>query len=299
LAKRKCSNVKTMMQSIKKLFRQELPYFFLAPALLWQLLFLYIPLAVIVYYSFVSGASGALFTTAHYAELLSWPYVCIIARSLFLASATALITLLLAYPLVYYIVFHARAYRRQLLILLMVPFWINVLVLAYAWFFLLERNGLINALLMRLGLISDPLNFVYSLGAALTVMVYCYLPFMIMSLYISLEKLDERLFEASADLGATVWQTFTRVTLPLSLPGIKTGLLLVFVPAFGEFAVPTLLGGSKFLVVGSLISYYFFVARNNGVAAAFTVVAGIFLLLFVMLVAKIIMAYCNFRRIQQ
>lgn len=287
------------MNRFKKLVYAELPFFFSIPALLWQIFFLYIPLLIIFYYGINGSVSYFAPTLIYYKQLFYWPFVRIIVRSILLASATAIIALLIAYPVVYYIVFHARRIKRQLIALIMIPFWINVLVLAYSWFFLLERNGLINTFLIKLGIITEPLHFLYTISATLTVMVYCYLPFMIMSLYASLEKLDERLLEASADLGANTWQTFFRITVPLSVPGIKTGLLLVFVPAFGEFALPTLLGGSKFLVVGSLISYYFFVARNNGLGAAFTIVAGIVLFTFILVIQKIITFYARFRKVRE
>jgi len=272
------------MQAIKKSFTRQLPFFLSVPTFIWQSLFLYMPLLIIFYFSIVD-AQG-FFTLSAYRALLDVPFFKILLRSFFLALFTATSTLVLAYPVVYYLVFHLRNLSRYLLVLLMIPFWVNFLMLAYSWFFLLEHNGLINRLLLWLGVIHSPLTLVYNVGAIVVVMVYCYLPFMIMPLYNSLEKLDQRLLEASADLGANAWQTFTRVTLPLSAPGIKTGFLLVFVPAFGEFAIPTLLGGSKFLVVGSLISYYFFVARNNSLGAAFTVCAGLFLLLSVLLLQK-------------
>jgi len=155
-------------------------------------------------------------------------------------------------------------------------------VQVYAWFFMLEYNGVINTALRWVGI--GPLATTNSFFSVILVMVYCYLPFMIMSLYIVLERLDERLLEASSDLGATPWQTFMRVTLPLSLPGIRTGLLLVLIPAFGEFTIPSLVGGSRHLFVGSLISYYTLVARDAGVSAAFTGLSGLVLLLVVVLV---------------
>lgn len=272
-----------MIKDIKKTFVAELPFFLSVPALLWQVTFLYIPLLIIAYYSITHIDTSFSLTLTHYWSLLHFPHMRVILRSFFLASLTAVITLFLAYPIVYYLVLHMHRWRKQLLVILMLPFGTNFLVLAYSWFFLLERNGLINSFLLKLGVIVTPLSLVYNTGATLVVMVYCYLPFMIMPLYTSLEKLDTRLLEASADLGASPWQTFMRVTLPLSLSGIKTGLLLVFVPAFGEFAIPTLLGGSKFLVVGSLISYYFFVARNNALGAAYTILAGLMLLMIIML----------------
>ncbi len=272
-----------MKNRLKESFKQHLSFFFSVPALLWQVLFLCVPLLIIVCYSCVDK-SGQFLTLVNYKSILHVPFLYILLRSLFLATATATITLLCAYPVVYYLVFHVRPLSRYFITCMMLPFGVNFLMLTYSWFFLLERNGLINTVLSGIGFINTPIQFLYSQGAVLLVMVYCYIPFMIIPLYMSLEKLDQRLIDASADLGANAWQTFMRVTLPLSLPGIKTGFLLVFVPAFGEFAIPTLLGGSKFLVIGSLISYYFFVARNNSFGAACTVASALCLLLVVLLI---------------
>ena len=165
----------------------------------------------------------------------------------------------------------------------MVPLWTNFLIQVYGWFFLIERNGLINLLLVKLGIIAEPLALANNLVAVFVVMVYCYLPFMIMPLYTILEKFDVRLLEASADLGASVWKTFFTVTLPLTVSGIRTGVLLTFVLGFGEFAIPALVGGGKYMMVGSLIYYYFLVMRDNSLGSAFTCVSCL-VLLFVSLV---------------
>jgi len=159
----------------------------------------------------------------------------------------------------------------------MLPFWTNFLIQLYAWFFLLERNGLVNTFLLRIGLISAPLQLTNNFFAIFLVMFYCYLPFMIMPLYTVLEKLDDTLFEAAADLGSDPWHTFFRITLPLSRSGIRTGFFLVFVPAFSEFVIPALLGGARYMFVGSLISHYFLIARNTFVGAAFTCLVGLVL----------------------
>lgn len=278
------------MSRIRTALVHEISFLFSAPALLWQVLFLYVPLCIVIYFSFAGLTS---YTLEHYYQLANHAHLRILVRSIVLAATTAMATLCIAYPMVYWIVRYARRMRQVLIILLMVPFWANSLVLAYSWFFLLERNGLINTMLVSLGIIHEPLQLAHSIGATLAVMIYCYIPFMVMPLYAVLEKLDVRLFEASADLGATPMQTFLRVTLPLSLPGIVTGWLLVFVPAFGEFAIPTLMGGSKFMVIGSLITYYFFVARNKALGAACTVAAGLVLLSIVLIIHRLARWYTH------
>jgi len=186
-----------------------------------------------------------------------------------------LFSLLCAYPIAYYLALKVRKRKNLLLFFLTLPFWTNFLILIYAWFFLLERNGIINQFLIKLHIISEPLRLANSIFSLFMVMVYCYLPFMIMPLYTSLGKIDKRLLEASADLGATQWETFFRITVPLSFSGMKTGLFLVLIPAFGEFAIPSLLGGQKYMLAGAMIRYYFFVVRDNSLGATFTVLCAL------------------------
>lgn len=268
------------MRQLKKSIAQEIPFFASLPALIWQVLFWCVPLFIIIYLSFTK--QGAL-TWQHYKALFQPIYFRIIFRSLFLALANALVCLVCAYPVAYFLGVYAKRWKQFLLFLLVLPFWTNFLVQVYSWFFLLERNGLINTVLMRIGLIAEPLNLSNSLFAVFLVMVYCYIPFMILPLYSIIEKLNITLLEASADLGGTPWQTFRRITLPLSMPGIKTGVLLVLVPSFGEFIIPALLGGSKYLMVGSLISHYFLIARDSSLGSAFTLFSGIILLIVALL----------------
>jgi len=253
--------------TIKSAIIRELSFIFSVPAILWQVLFLYFPLAILIYTSLHQS----------YLFFVDMVYVRIIMRSLVLASGSAFLCLLLAYPVAYFLALKIERGKNILLFLLTLPFWTNFLIQVFAWFFLLDRNGIINVMLQKLGLISEPLYLLNNQFSIFLVMVYCYLPFMIMPLYSILQKMDHALLEASMDLGATKWKTFKKITLPLSMAGIKTGLLLVFVPAFGEFVIPALVGGSKYMLVGSLISYYFLVARNTRLGSAFTVVSGLIL----------------------
>lgn len=283
------------MKRIRTLFLQELPFFTAMPAILWQLLFLLIPLGIIFFYSFhisIADYTGYLTPSlASYKALLQPVYLAIVVRSGFFAFLTALSALLLAYPVAYFLAMRVRRWKNFFLFLLTLPFWTNFLVQIYAWYFIIEPDGLINTILKKMGIITEPIMLANSLGAVFLVMLYCYLPFMIMPLYTALEKIDKRLLEASADLGARPWQTFAQITLPLSYQGIKTGFLLVLVPAFGEFAIPELIGGSKYMFVGSLISYYFLVARNTFLGAAFTVSCGLLLFLFIYLMRRLIVAF--------
>lgn len=259
--------------------RSETPFFMSVPALLWQFLFLYVPLISIVALSFLRFSQGLVsFSLHHYQSLFKEMYWLIIGRSMLLAFSTATICLIAAYPIVYWLIFRVREYKNIFLFFLIVPFWTSLLVQAYSWFFVLEKNGLINMLLTKLGIIAEPLHLLDTPFAIHLVMVYCYLPFMILPLYNAMEKLDLRLIEASMDLGANQFQTFLRISLPLSLQGIKTGFFLVFVPSFGEFVIPALLGGGKRFYIGSLIEHFFLVSRDICAGAAFTCLCGAILL---------------------
>ena len=279
------------MRKVLRLFFRELPFVSSLPAIVWQFFFMVAPLVIIAYYSVADSSSWLNISFVHYRNLFESTYFKVIARSLFLAVATAITGLLCAYPVAYFIALRVRRFKNLMLFFLTLPFWVNFLVQIYAWYFLLERNGLINKVLLRLGFIQEPLLLSNSLFAVFLVMLYCYLPFVIMPLYSTLEKIDHRLLEASADLGATPWQTFWRITVPYSMPGVKTGLLLVMIPAFGEFVIPALVGGSKYMLVGSLISYYFLAARNNYAGAAFTSLSAMVLIGTLLLVIVISRLY--------
>lgn len=279
------------MNQLKKTLFNELPFLAAVPAMVWQLLFFGIPLLIILCASFIHNNG---FTFNNYIALFDFSYVKIIARSLFLALSNALICLLCAYPVAYFLAAHVKRFKNMLLFLLVLPFWTNFLVQVYAWFFLLEKNGLINALLLKIGIINTPLDISNSLFAVFIVMMYCYMPFMILPIYSTIEKLNLQLLEASADLGATPWQTFLRITLPLSMPGIKNGILLVLIPSFGEFVIPSLFGGGKHLMVGSLISYYFLVVNNSAIGAAFTLLSGLVLLGVILFLYTYIYAHFDY-----
>ena len=268
-----------MEQSRQEIYR-GISLFATVPAILWQALFLLVPLSIVGYFSFIDEATGR-FTLGNYLTLFDIIYLRIVARSSLMSVSVAVTCFILAYPVAYFLALRVGRWKGPLLFLAMVPFWTNFLVQIYAWFFLLERNGVINTFLGKLGL--GEVVTVNSLFAVFLVTVYCYLPFMLVSLYIVMERIDRRLLEASHDLGATPWQTLSRITLPLSLPGVRVGTLLVLIPVFGEFAIPSLMGGSHYMFVGSLISYYSLVVQNKGLAAAFTGLSGLVLLLIVVL----------------
>jgi spermidine/putrescine transport system permease protein len=221
---------------------------------------------------------------ANYVRSFQPIYLQIYWRSLVLAIVTTALCLVVGYPVAYYIALVAPEKRKNLLLgLAVLPFWTSFLIRTYAWMFLLRTEGLVNHVLVSTGLASRPLELLYNAGSVLVGLVYGELPFMILPLYASLEKLDRTLLEASTDLGATRASTFRRVTLPLTSPGIAAGIVLVFVPSLGQFIVSDLLGGAKTILAGNLIQNQFAVARNKpfGSAVAFELTAAVLLLLFV------------------
>src|ERR671917_2148323 len=219
----------------------------LAPVTLWLGLFFLVPLLFIVAYSFgTSGAYGGItlgFNPGNYLLVFDPLYLEIIVRSFGIAALTTLLCSLLGYPLAYFITFKGRRWRNALILLVMVPFWTSLLIRAYSWVVILSGNGIANKTLQFLGIIDEPATLIFTSQAVLMGMVYSYLPFMILPLYASLEKFDTRLKEAAKDLGASRWHTFWRGTIPLSLPGVIAGSILVFIPSAGAVGLPNPPGG--------------------------------------------------------
>lgn len=269
-------------ETIRDFISENGSFIFSVPAVLWQVLFLYVPLFLVLYTSIQQVSATSLFgsfTLSHYLALCNSAYFYIIARSALIACGVTAMCLVCAYPVAYFLALKVSArWKNTLLFLLTLPFWTNFLIQIYSWVFVLDYNGLINTVLLKTGMIQEPLHMINNMYAIFVVMIYYYLPFMMMPLYSILEKIQPDLFEASMDLGATHWQTLRRVTIPLSLSGIKTGVFLVFVPAFGEFAIPSIIGGGQNMLAGSLISHYFLVARDNQLGAAFTMISGLVLI---------------------
>ena len=265
-----------MFEDIKKLIKAETYFFLVTPAFIWQFAFLVLPLIFVIILSLSTGQGSHLvqsFTLDNFYEIFQLSQLRIILRSILLAGTTAIASLLIAYPVAYFLALHIKRFKFFFLFLLSIPFLINLLVQVYAWFFILEKNGLINHILMMLGFIQKPVNFLNSYFAIYLVMFHVYLPFMIMPIYSSLEKIDTKLIEASYDLGASFRTTFWRIILPLSMPGVQAGFFLVYVVSFGEYVIPSLLGGMKLFFVGTLISEYFFIGKDWHLGAAFICVS--------------------------
>jgi spermidine/putrescine transport system permease protein len=243
----------------------RLRFWFLLPTRLWLALLLAAPLAVACAYSALTrGAYGGVslpWTAESYARIFDPLYAAILLRSLLMAAAATALCLLLGFPLALFIS-RARNRRGLYLFLVILPFWTSFLVRTYAWLFLLRDTGLVNTALLGLGVIREPLSLLYNNGAVLLGLVYGYLPFMILPLYATLERLDPALLEAAADLGAKPLSALLRVVIPLSGPGIRAGSILVFIPCVGAFLTPDLLGGGKTVMIGNLVQNQFTTARD-------------------------------------
>jgi spermidine/putrescine transport system permease protein len=252
----------------------------LAPSTVLILVLLVVPTILIVIYSFAGrddyGGLVPGFTLDHYRELATPTYIPILLNSLQLAAANTAICILIGYPVACFIVFRAGRWATILLILMLIPFWIDFMIRMSAWVVLLGRNGLINATLQAFGFIDQPVGLLGTYGAVLVGMLYAFLPSAVLPIYAALQPIDRSLLEAARDLGASPAKTFLRVTVPLSLPGVMAAALFVFVPSMGVFAIPVLLGGGKSIIVGNLIVQLFLEFRNMPLGAAVSVVLLVF-----------------------
>jgi spermidine/putrescine transport system permease protein len=213
------------------------------------------------------------FNLENYARVFDPLYLTILWRSVAFAMGNTLICLLMSYPFAYFISRIERPrVRNVLLLLVMVPFWTNFLVRTYAWRVILGSDGPLNTLLLNLGLINEPLSLLYTDGAVMIGLVYGYLPFMVLPLYAAIERVDFSLLEAAHDLYANGWQAFRRVLLPLTMPGVIAGSILVFIPSLGAFVTPDLLGGAKTVMIGNLIQSQFLTVRDWPFGSAISMV---------------------------
>ena len=272
-------------------------YFIVAIPYIWLLLFFLAPFVIVFKISladpiiaqppftplFNQGSEGgfSIYTTFDNFLYLFQDslYFVTYLNSVKLAFIATLFTLLIGYPIAYGIARSPQPTRNILLLLVVIPFWISFLLRVYSWMGILKTNGLINGFLLWLGVIDQPLELLYTDNAVYIGMVYSYLPYMILPLYANLVKLDIRLLEAASDLGAKKWQGFVDVTLPLSMPGIIAGCLLVFIPAIGEYVIPALLGGADTLMIGRVLFDEFFLNRDWPVASAVAIVLLLLLVL--------------------
>lgn len=260
-----------------------------APAILWLVLFIVAPLLIVLVMSLATrGAYGSTiyeFTADNFLRAFEPLYLRAYWRTIWIATTTTLFCAVVSYPVAYYLAVRApERWKRTLLVLTVIPFWTSFLIRTYAWILLLRSEGVINSALMGTGLIATPLRLLYSDFAVLVGQVYGELPFMILPIYVALDRLDRRLLEAAQDLGANRIWTFVKVTLPLSRPGVIAGVVLVFVPSLGAFITPDLLGGAKSVMIGNLIQNQF--AQLNqpfGSALSLILTAAVLLLLAIAL----------------
>ena len=257
----------------------------LSPSAFWLLAFTMIPMGIVVFYSFQTrgpwGTTIFEFSLDSYRQVFDPLFLKIIGRSFKLAALTVVICLAAGYLIAYWIAIYGGRRKNLLLFLVILPFWTSYLVRIYAWMTLLSDHGLINTFLTDWGLIDQPLPLLHNEYSVLVGLVYTYLPFMILPLYASLERLDRSVLEAAADLGATARERFFKITVPLTKGGILSGSVLVFAPAIGEFLVPELLGGAKAMMVGKFIALKFIGLRNWPLGSAYS------LLLLTMILALI------------
>ena len=253
-------------------------YSLLSPTLLVVMLGLLFPLMILVTLSFWKQEYVDLyqtFTLTNYADFFRKKiYYLILYRSIRISLVVMLVTVLLAYPLAYFIAFHVRKNKIMWIILITIPFWTSYLLRIFSWKVILGYNGVINSGLMSLGIISEPLEFLlYNPIAVVITLAHAWAAVAILPIYVSLEKIDRSLIEASRDLGESAVMTFIRVTLPLSLPGVIAASLLVFIPTVGDYVTPALVGGTRGIMIGNIIQSMFGKALNWPLGAALSIIS--------------------------
>ena len=259
------------------------------PYIAWAAMMLVLPMALIALYSFTQPGNTIIsfsFTLDHYVKFFTDPdFLLILWRSLWIAVKTTIICLLLGYPAAYFIARSKERVQNLLVLIITIPMWINMLVRTYAWIGLLSEGGLIQRILSLIGLGNTEL--LYTEAAVLLGMVYNFLPFMILQINTSLCKMDHSLLEAGAYLGASPVQTFLRITLPLSLPGVINGITLVFLPAVSSFFIPKLLGGGQYFLIGNMIENQFITVGEWNFGSAISMIMAIIMMLLMITVRKV------------
>mgnify|MGYP000921816610 CR=1 FL=1 len=255
------------------------------PYVVWLLIFIVVPLLLIVYYAFtVTTNEGIRFTLENITRLRDPIYLKVFLRSVWLALISTLACLLIGYPVA--LILASREYRKKrfLALLFVIPMWINFLVRTYAWMTLLEKNSAINVILNFLKL--PPLNILYTDQAVVLGMVYNFLPFMVLPIYSVLVKLDKSIIEAAEDLGANYFITLRKIIIPLSLPGVMSGITMVFMPAITTFVISRLLGGGHYTLIGNLIEQQFIFTGDWNFGSALSFVLMILILLSMLVMRK-------------
>ncbi|MDU2995225.1 MAG: ABC transporter permease [Clostridium sp.] len=248
------------------------------PYIVWSSLFILIPLLIVLFFSFtIETPDGYSFSVENYTRLMNSQYAHIFYKSIQLAGLTTVACLILGYPVAYIISKISPSRRNLVIMLFIVPMWMNFLLRTYAWLPILGKNGFVNNFLANFGI--GPIQFLYNDGAVLLGMVYNFLPFMVLPIFTILSKMDQSLIDAASDLGATRKQIFTKVVFPLSLPGVLSGITMVFMPAVSTFVISSLLGGGQYMLLGNLIEQQFTTMGNRNFGSAISIIMMIVILI--------------------
>jgi len=263
----------------------------IVPISFWILFFVAIPLLYIVFISFMQrGDDGSIVyipTISNYTRMANPLYVKVFWDSIIVAFITTLFTLVFGYPFAYFAT-KIKKYKIIIMMLIMAPFLTNSLIRTYGWIVILSTEGMLNHVFLRIGIIKEPLKMLYSYGAVMIGMIYTMFPFMVLPLYNSIDKMDRSYIEAAKDLGASKWKTFRTVTIPLTMPGIVAGCILVFIPSVGLFFIPDLMGGSNIMLIGNLIKNQFLEANDWPFGAALSIVMISISLILILVYVKIV-----------
>ncbi|MFI3169408.1 MAG: ABC transporter permease [Faecalibacterium sp.] len=259
------------------------------PYIVWMVIMIVLPMLLIVMYAFTNEGNSVAtiqFTLKNFTDFITDEvYVAVLRRSLWIAVLTTVICIIFGYPIAYIIAQQEEKNKMFWVLLITLPTWINMLVRTYAWMGMLQDDGVINTILGFFGI--GPFEMIYTTFAVAVGMVYNFIPFMILQIYSSLTKMDLSLLEAANDLGANRVQTFLRVTLPLSLPGVISGITLVFLPAVSSFFIPKLLGGGQYVLIGNVIETQFLTAGDWNSGSAISLVMAVIILFSMWLTSKV------------
>jgi spermidine/putrescine transport system permease protein len=261
------------------------------PGLLWFFIFFLLPLSVIFIYAVTTGTlfSGepVKLTLENFVVIFQKKhYLTILLRSLKISFLTTVCSIIISYPVAFYLAKRTR-FDKVLIVVLMIPFWVNYLIRTFAWKLILSENGILNQFLLWIGVIDEPLRILYSQVSVLLGLIYTFTPMMVLPLYASLLRIDDSLIEASLDLGASRIRSFFDVTFKLSLTGIFAGTLLVFIPVMGTFAIPAILGGTDSVMIGNLIENQFGIVGDWNFGSAFTLALAVLSIALVLFYSKI------------
>ncbi len=261
------------------------------PGFLWFLVFFILPLTVIFIYSFTDNfiklGQPLHFTLKNFLIIFERKYYLILLiRSIRISVITTIFSIAFAYPISYFLAKKTK-YDKILIIILMIPFWVNYLIRTFAWKLIISENGIINKILLGLNIIDEPLKLLYSEFAVILGLIYTYTPMMVLPLYATISKIDDNLIEAALDLGASKVRTFFDITFRLSLTGIFAGTILVFIPALGSFAIPAILGGTDSMMIGNIIENQFMEVGNWNFGSAFTLALAAISLAMIFLYSKL------------